>query len=145
MNEEILKQILQKLEYLETTMATKDDLAMMADKMATKEELAAIAANMATKEELAAIAANMATKDDLDATNEKLTQLTSDVALIAKKLDLTFEQVAKSAEAIYETAATQEEHKDILDELSIRYIEQAAAVRRVKKKQADASQVPTPA
>ena len=43
-------------------MATKEDLALLADKMATKTDLEA----MATKEDLALLADKMATKDDLE-------------------------------------------------------------------------------
>ncbi|MNW68697.1 hypothetical protein D3C74_475320 [compost metagenome] len=75
--EEVLKQILDKLNAIEGTMATKDD-----------------------------------------------------VARIEKKLDATFEQVAKSAEIINEIAVTQERHERILEILSKRSIEQESYIRR---------------
>lgn len=61
------------------------------------------------------IESNMATKED--------------VARIEKKLDATFEQVAKSAEVINDLAERQERHERILEVLSLRSIEQESYIK----------------
>ncbi|MFD1136730.1 hypothetical protein [Paenibacillus urinalis] len=77
MSEELLKQILDKLNHIESNMVTKEDAER-----------------------------------------------------IEKKLDATFEQVAKSSEVINEISATQERHERILEILSKRSIEQESYIRR---------------
>lgn len=61
---------------------------------------------------------------------EKLDTIDTKVDRIEKKLDATFEQVAKSAETINEIAVTQERHERVLEVLSKRSIEHESYIRR---------------
>lgn len=63
---------------------------------------------------------------------DKLDSIDDKIDRIEGKLDATFEQVAKSAEAINEVSATQERHERILEVLSKRSIEQESYIRRGK-------------
>ena len=75
-----------QLAALAETAATKDELAALAATVATKDELAALAATVATKDELAALAATVATKDELAALAEttatKFRELDAQVATL---------------------------------------------------------------
>ena len=62
---EKLEHLTKKVDDLEVTMSTKDELAEIRNTMATKEELAEIGNTMATKEELAEIRNTVATKEEL--------------------------------------------------------------------------------
>ena len=61
---------------------------------------------------------------------EKLDTIDTKVDRIEKKLDATFEQVAKSAETINEIAATQQRHERVLEVLSMRSLEHESYIRR---------------
>lgn len=61
---------------------------------------------------------------------DKLGNIDIKVDRIEKKLDATFEQVAKSAEAINEISATQDRHERIFEVLSKRSIEHESYLRK---------------
>ena len=108
---EKLEHLTKKVDDLEVTMSTKDELAEIRNTMATKEELAEIRNTMATKEELAEIRNTMATKDELARVKEivikienehsqKLGALFDGYKLNAEKLDRIEKLVARHEETI---------------------------------------------
>lgn len=60
----------------------------------------------------------------------KLESIDDKIDRLEKKLDATFDQTAKSAEAINEIVASQERHEHILEVLSLRSIEQESMIKR---------------
>lgn len=106
--EQILQQILTKLDHMNEKMATKDELNEIKQTMATKDELNEIRQTMATKVELNEIKQTMATKDELNeikqtmATKVEMNELryTMDKGFenVNRKLNIISEQVAFNAE-----------------------------------------------
>jgi|GEM_PF-4886306 len=95
--EQLLHQILTKLDKMESTMATKDELSEIRQTMVTKDELSEIRQTMVTKDELSEIRQTMVTKDELSEIRQTMAKGFEDVH---KKLNAISEQVAYNTEQI---------------------------------------------
>jgi len=105
-SEELMKQILEKLDVVSTKVEAMDGKI---EAMDSKIEVM---------------------NGKIEAMDSKIEVMDSKIDRIESKLEATFEQVAKSAEVINEIASTQERHERILGILSMRSIEQESYIRR---------------
>ena len=103
-------------------LATKEQLAALAETVATKDELAALAATAATKEQLAALAATAATKEQLAALAE--TTATKEQLAALAETTATKEQLA----ALAETTATKEQFAALAETTATKFNELDARV-----------------
>lgn len=126
MSEAILQQILGALGTIETGMG---HMAMQLNSLESR------MGSLETKvdhlaERMDAIETRMGSLETkVDQLEYNVTSLDIKVDRIESKLDTTFVQVGGNTEMIHEIAATQEQHKRVLDTLSIRSIAQEAFIR----------------
>ena len=145
-----------RIDQIEQTMATKDDIISIEQRMATKDDIASIEQRMATKDDIASIEQRMATKDDIAAVNKRIDQIEQtmatkdDVALVPAIREMVgqlmermtvvelhvqeipamkqqIEQLSQQMEEGFEKIAHQE---TILQALSLRSIQQANDIHR---------------